>query len=617
MASVFLTIVSLIFTTLLLSTYFSQHQYNTMRNKLYKYVSITIVALLVTEIIAVAVRIFGASDLTIILANKLHWLTGMIWFCLLYYYFDAHYYKRKASDLIEMIKQDKMNIIVFIFSAISLLIFIILPLDLSLIKIGSFVPGPSAYFMLFYAAVFIVLIAVNYYRTPERVTDKMTKNLLVVAFELIIVSAAQLALPSIAFYGICAALHLFLLYFFVENPDLERAEELTKLKGSVERSNRAKSDFLSNMSHEIRSPMNAIVGFSESLLSATNFNEEEARNDIQNIYTASYSLLEIVNNILNVSKIESSDEILEEKKYNLKYMISELANIATNRIGNKNVKFIVNADEELPSDLYGDATKIRSVLLNIITNAVKYTEVGKIKIDILGTTVGNYVDLRFKISDTGYGIKKEDYDKLFEKFSRLQDATKNSIEGTGLGMVITKRYVDLMGGQIWFESEYEVGTTFYVNLRQSIVGTRKFGDISDEYKPDKKIEIIDCSKYRILIVDDNKLNLNVSTKILSKYKFQIDTVDNGKDCIYKIKSDIHYDMIFLDHMMDEMDGLEVLHILKKFDVFDVPPIVCLTANAISGMREMYLNEGFDEYLSKPIDTSELNRIILKYFKKKE
>ena len=423
----------------------------------------------------------------------------------------------------------------------------------------------------------------------------MTKNLLFVAFELITVATIQLAFPNIAFFGICAALNLYLLYFFVENPDLERAEELTKLKGSVEKSSRAKSDFLSNMSHEIRSPMNAIVGFSESLLSATAFDEEEARNDIQNIYTASYSLLEIVNNILNVSKIETSDEVLEEKKYNLKYMISELANIATNRIGNKNVKLIIDADENLPVDLYGDATKVRSVLLNIITNAVKYTEVGKIKIVILGSTVGNYVDLKFKISDTGYGIKKEDYDKLFEKFSRLNDATKNSIEGTGLGMVITKRYVDLMGGQIWFESEYEVGTTFYINLRQRKASERTCSEVPDETQIAKNMKIIDCSKY----------------------KFQIDTVDNGKDCIYKIKSDIHYDMIFLDHMMDEMDGLEVLHILKKFDVFDVPPIVCLTANAISGMREMYLNEGFDEYLSKPIDTAELNRIILKYFKDKK
>ena len=617
MVSVILTICSLIFTMLLLSTYFSQHQYNTIRNKIYKYIAIVLITLLITEIIACIYNSYGDSDLILLILFKLHWLTGMIWFPLLYYYFDSHYYKRKANTVLEVIKQDNLNKCVAIFSIISTIIFIVLPLDISLIKIGNYIPGASAYYMLLFGGINIVLIAANYYRSPERVTDKMTKNLLFVAFELITVATIQLAFPNIAFFGICAALNLYLLYFFVENPDLERAEELTKLKGSVEKSSRAKSDFLSNMSHEIRSPMNAIVGFSESLLSATAFDEEEARNDIQNIYTASYSLLEIVNNILNVSKIETSDEVLEEKKYNLKYMISELANIATNRIGNKNVKLIIDADENLPVDLYGDATKVRSVLLNIITNAVKYTEVGKIKIVILGSTVGNYVDLKFKISDTGYGIKKEDYDKLFEKFSRLNDATKNSIEGTGLGMVITKRYVDLMGGQIWFESEYEVGTTFYINLRQSIVGTRKFGDINDEFKPDKKIEIIDCSKYRILIVDDNKLNLNVSSKILSKYKFQIDTVDNGKDCIYKIKSDIHYDMIFLDHMMDEMDGLEVLHILKKFDVFDVPPIVCLTANAISGMREMYLNEGFDEYLSKPIDTAELNRIILKYFKDKK
>ena len=614
-SSAVLSLCSLVFIMLLLSTYFSQGRFNEIGNTVFKYTAAVDVLLLLTEIIGCLAVSLGANDNLLLILIRIHWSTGILWFLLLYYYFDTYFNNRSSKKVIDLIKETKVSIGVLIFAVVSFLVYLLLPFDINLIRDYNYIPGTAAYFVIIVDCIFVILITINYIRNNKTVDVAKSKKLFVVEVELLVLLIIQFLFPNIAFFGLDSAMHLSLLYFFIENPDLERADELKKLKNSIEKSNKAKSDFLSNMSHEIRSPMNAIVGFSESLLSSTSFNEEEAKADISHIYTASNSLLEIVNNILNVSKIETSDEILEEKKYNLRYMLTDLATIARNRIGNKNVKLIINVDEDLPVDLYGDATKVRSVLLNILTNAVKYTEVGKIIINIVGTQVGNYVDFKFKIADTGFGIKKEDYDKLFEKFSRLNDATKNSIEGTGLGMVITKKYVDLMGGQIWFESEYEVGTTFYVNLRQTIVSNKKFGDMTDEFRPEKSIEMIDCSKYKILIVDDNKLNLNVSSKILSKYKFQIDTIDNGKDCIYKIKSDIHYDMIFLDHMMPEMDGMEVLHILRKLDAFDVPPIVCLTANAISGMREMYLDAGFDEYLSKPIDLVELNRIILKYFKK--
>ena len=174
-----------------------------------------------------------------------------------------------------------------------------------------------------------------------------------------------------------------------------------------------------------------------------------------------------------------------------------------------------------------------------------------------------------------------------------------------------------MNGKIWFESEYGVGTTFYVDIEQKIVDATPVGDIREPEKVKEKIDYIDCSKYNIMIVDDNKLNLKVAERILKSYKFNIDTFDNGKDCIYKIKEGKKYDMIFLDHMMPELDGIEVIHILKKLEDYDIPPIVALTANAITGMREMYLEEGFDEYLSKPINISELNKLIKKYFENKD
>ena len=203
---------------------------------------------------------------------------------------------------------------------------------------------------------------------------------------------------------------------------------------------------------------------------------------------------------------------------------------------------------------------------------------------------------------------------MFEKFSRLQSATQNEIEGTGLGLVITKKYVDLMQGKIWFDSEYEVGTTFYIDLTQKIVNLSKIGDIKEPIKPINDIDYLDCSGKRVLIVDDNKLNIKVASRLLEPYKFEIETVTSGKECIYKIKEGNNYDIIFLDHMMPGMDGIEVVHILRKLEGYKLPYIVALTANAITGMRQMYLSEGFDEYLSKPINVSELNKIINKYYK---
>ena len=369
------------------------------------------------------------------------------------------------------------------------------------------------------------------------------------------------------------------------------------------------------MSHEIRSPMNAIVGLSESLVNNPNFDLEEAKTDIKHISSAGNNLLDIINNILDISKIESDKETLDLKEYSIGNVLMELSSIIDARLSDKPVKLIMEVDSDIPSKLYGDSTKIFQILLNILTNSVKYTEVGKIKLSLTYDISNDLCNLHFKISDTGFGIKKEDYDKLFEKFSRLDIATKKEIEGTGLGLVITKKYVDLMKGKIWFESEYEVGTTFFVDISQKIIDNKKLGTITEPIKSDNNIDYLDLTGKRILIVDDNKLNIKVASRILSSYKFTIDTCENGKDCIYKVKEGIKYDMIFIDHMMPEMDGIEVMHILRKLDDYTIPPLIALTANAITGMKEMYLKEGFDEYLSKPINVSELNKIIEKYFKK--
>ena len=272
----------------------------------------------------------------------------------------------------------------------------------------------------------------------------------------------------------------------------------------------------------------------------------------------------------------------------------------------------MNVDKNISSVLYGDSTKLYQSLLNILTNAVKYTDVGRITFTLTSTKNVNSERLLFKISDTGTGIKDEDRDKVFSKFSRLDNALEGEIYGSGLGLAITKQYIESMNGKIWYDTTYRVGTTFYIELEQKIVDSTTIGQ-SVETEAQETNAKLDCSNYKVLVVDDNTLNLKVAKRILEEYKFQVNTVTNGNDCIYKVKNGEEYDIIFLDHMMPEIDGIETLNVLKKLDGYKLPPIVALTANAYDSIKGDYIAQGFSDYIQKPINYKELNKLINKYF----
>lgn len=610
-----LTIGSLFFVILLFIVYFSKQRFLQIRNKIYRYMLIVELILLVTELLSSFLIIYTDNLFINLLMLRIHWSTGIIWFSLLYYYSMVFISNIQANNLMEVIMMNKRTKVMSILFVIAMIGYFFIPFDAPDPLNISYIPGAASYYVLAFCAFCVLSIVFYVLKNGKNASLRQKVSVWIMIIELVIIFGLQITFPTIAFSPIGAALQMFFLYFNIENPDLKIIKDIEAVKEDIERSSKAKTDFLSNMSHEIRSPMNAIVGFSETLLNDPNFNKESIRTDIKHISSAGNNLLDIINNILDISKIESGKETLDEKEYSLGSIVMELSSIIESRLGDKPIKFIIDFDQNIPSKLYGDKAKIFQVLLNILTNSVKYTEVGKIKLTVNGSEEGSYERVLFKVSDTGYGIKKEDYDKLFEKFSRLETATSNEIEGTGLGLVITKKYVDLMNGKIWFESEWEVGTTFYVEIHQKIIDDTKIGDIKEPIKTDDKIEFLDCSNYTALIVDDNKLNLKVASRLLSKYNFKIDTASGGEECVYKVKEGNHYDIIFLDHMMPDLDGIKALHIIKKLEDYNIPPIVALTANAITGMKEMYLNEGFDEYLSKPINISELNKIINKYFDK--
>ena len=609
-----LTIGSTGFTALLMVSYYLQEHLQNIGSKLYRVLLTIVAVILLTEIGSTYLILYTNLTLLGYLVLRASWFAGIMWFWFFYMYSICFLKGVKATTIKDLIMTDTRCKIVSIISVICLAIYVFLPFNQNMtFETFTYLPGWPTYFTIAYAGLIVFLAIILMIKRRNEINDRSRRAVILILTESIIFSVLQIVFPRTMLFGLAFGLGMYFLYFYIENPDLLMVASLEDSRKEIERSNLAKTDFLSNMSHEIRSPMNAIVGFSETILNDPNYDPESIRVDIEHIATSGNNLLDIINNILDISKIESGNETLEEKEYSIGSIIMELSSIIDARLANRPIKFIPEVDSQIPRKIYGDSTKVFQVLLNVLTNSIKYTEVGKIKLNLTKEIKNNYVTLRFKISDTGYGIKKEDYDKLFEKFSRLSSATTNEIEGTGLGLVITKRYVDLLGGKIWFDSEYGVGTTFYVEIAQRIIDSNPIGDIRESRNHIDNLEYLDCSGKKILIVDDNELNIKVAKRILSKYKFTIETVTNGKDCVYKIKEGQQYDMIFLDHMMPEMDGIEVVHILRKLEDYNIPPIIALTANAITGARDMYLKEGFDEYLSKPINLAELNQIIKRYF----
>ena len=615
--SILFTFGCLLFTIFLSIIYFSKEKQNDLRSKIYRVILGTVVFILSTEFLYLLCLGYVDSALVITSVKFVHWLSFILWVGVYCIYCVVYMQKLQYNSFGELFRESKNSKALLIITCILLLGYAIAPketIDLNLIKS---IASHADYIVLVFLTCMCTYVLVCSYTLYKQYPLRRKIAITLIMFVMLVMLVLQVMFNDISVYVICCSLQVFFLYFIIENPDIHLAREIEGLKADIDKSNKSKTDFLSNMSHEIRTPMNAIIGFSDSLLNNPKFDENTARNDIQSIATAGTNLVDIINNILDISKIESGNDTLDNKECSIAKIVKELGSIIESRIGNNPVKLYIELDEQIPSKVYGDSTKIYQVLLNITNNAVKYTEVGKIKLSIVPEKTSNdTVLLHIKISDTGYGIKKEDFGKIFEKFSRLDSAVSKEIEGTGLGLVITKKFVDLMGGKIWFTSEFEVGTTFYVDLPLKIIDPTPIGSVVQDTSVQRVRNFLDCSDFTALVVDDSRLNLKVAERLLKKYNFNVDVAQSGKDCIYKYKYGNHYDIIFLDHMMPEMDGIETARILRRLDDYETPPIIALTANAMNGMEEKYLSEGFDYYLPMPINTQELDKIIHKFFENK-
>ncbi len=522
--------------------------------------------------------------------------------------------KNNGEEITKEIKQYFISrfMIVILFIIIADITVFIMPLRINEYYDSLILNGGALHFMYAATATSSIINVFTMIRNRQSIKEKKFTSVWILSILLVIGFIIEVIFPYISLSATVATVVTILIYFRLENPDLELINDLNLATHQAESANHAKTDFLSSMSHEIRTPLNAIIGFSKAL--AKEDISGTAKEEVTDILNASNNLLEIVNGILDISKIEANKIEIVNVDYSVREMINELINTTNTRIGSKQIELRVELNQNVPPVLYGDCNRIKQILLNILTNSVKYTKEGYILFQINSEPQVDQLKLIFSVEDSGIGMTEEDQSNLYNKFQRFDMEKNVNIAGTGLGMAITKGLVDLMGGTISAKSTYGEGTTFTVTINQQ-VSTKRLEDV-EKHDELSKIVPFDATGQKVLVVDDNKINLKVAEKLLSEYNLDIELVDNGQECIERVHANRAYKIIFLDIMMPQMKGPEVVSRLKKIENFSIP-VVALTADVISGLEEKYLEQGFDDCMSKPILEEDLYFMLKKYLEVKD
>ena len=682
----FLNIACMGFLIFLLIIYFSKKNMNNMDNKVYRYILISDFFMILFELIFILVCYFFKDNLFLIgLTKRISWafLLSIFIFLAIYAIIIA---TEKNEKFVDFGNKNKNTIIAIIccFILIVFVLQLVLPLDFYFRDGGyvSYLDGIGSNGLTLGLVGLLLLIALPIIFKNWKIVDKKRFSPIIITSILevitLIVNSIDLSLCLASF---SLTMTCYLMYFTIENPDIKMIARLELAKNQAEKSNKAKSDFLSSMSHEIRTPLNAIVGLSQMISEGDNI--EAMRNDSKDILLASQNLLEIVNGVLDMNKLESHEMEIVEENYDIYSIFDEVLKLTNVRIGEKDLEVRTHFSENIPHELYGDKEKIKQILLNLLSNAVKYTDKGIVDFIVDSTINKDVCRLKITVKDTGRGMTEEFQSNLFNKFTRLESDKDSDIAGAGLGLAITKSLVELFDGTIDVQSELGVGSTFTVELNQKVLRLyasnnreepKPIEEVVEEPIREEKVEekvasteetkventTIDSNKEEVheikddlsntqdlgnkvvesiisdvnvidnqntlvnkvlnndedkgnvlLVVDDNNVNLKVASRMLKEFNFEIETAHSGFECLEKVKDNKKYNLIFMDIMMPEMNGVETMQKLKSMDGWNTP-IIALTADSMDGSREKYLAAGFDEYVSKPIIKQILQETLNKY-----
>ena len=615
-ASMGFSICALIYLLFILYVYLSKKRGKTDQDKVFYFLLRLNILITITEFIYITlmskVEMF---PILCPLACRIYILETTTWLVTFFFYLWSLSQKGvKDKELVKK-RNKKAFLSLTVLLVVANIISLCSPLDYIHPKNDFYVFGGGAVISVYILGLIIGLVvfaALILYR--KSFPSRQRKPIIFTYSTIIILFAFQLITGyDFNFLAFIYTFVLSSLFFTIESQDYKLIEELEEKKKQAEIADKAKTNFLSSMSHSIRTPMTTILGVSDLLLKEDKLEEKQVEEGARDIYDSGAELLDLINNILDISRIESGKEEIEEKEYFLENLIFEIGSVVHAKINEESLEYQLSINQSLPSKYYGDYTKIFKTLTAIIINAINYTHYGNVLLSIDGEKEEDFMHFTFSVSNSGHEMSVEKFEQDFN--DDINFDTEDSNYNINMYIAIAKRYVQMLGGKINFINEKGKGTQYIIKLDQKILDEKPIGNFIEKnnvHHTHHKRPVLNDKKF--LIVDDNNVNLKIGKRLLERYEAKVVTATSGKECLDLVKEE-HFDIIFLDHMMPEMDGMAVLKSLKSMG--DIPPVIALTANSSTGLKGKYLQAGFSDYLSKPINNGELNRLMVKYFVKDE